>query len=172
MDGQFAFSEEQPSDDAAAEDVWRVLAVDGGEFQRATTFVLSDIELLGGRVELIQAFSCSEAEKLLASYKDIASVMFDAVMESEESGLRLIKYLRDEIDNSHTRVVLLTGEPGLFPAPDVMRDYDINDYWAKSELNPERLLTVLAAAVRGYAQLRAVAKARRGLQRIVDLSNT
>ena len=172
MDGQFAFSEEQHPD-AAVEDVWRVLAVDDdGDFQRATASVLRDIELLGGRVELIQAFSCSEAEKLLASYKDIALVMFDVVMETEEAGLRLIKYLREEIDNSHTRVVLLTGDPDVPPAPDVMRDYDINDYWAKSELNAERLLTVLAAAVRGYAQLRAVAKARRGLQRIVESSNT
>lgn len=68
-------------------------------------------------------------------------------------------------------MVLLTGEPGLAPAHEVMRDYDINDYWAKSELSAERLLTVLTAAVRGYAQLRAVAIARRGLQMIVESSN-
>ena len=47
------------------------------------------------------------------------------------------------LGNRDTRVVLLTGEPGLAPAHEVMRDYDINDYWAKSELSAERLLTVL-----------------------------
>jgi len=98
MDGQFAFSEEQHPD-AAVEDVWRVLAVDDdGDFQRATASVLRDIELLGGRVELIQAFSCSEAEKLLANYKDIALVMFDVVMETEEAGLRGAKaFARDRM---------------------------------------------------------------------------
>lgn len=172
MDGQFAFSEEQHSD-TARDDVWRVLAVDGDDdFQRATAFVCRDIELLGSRVELIQAFSCSEAEQLLANHKDIALVMFDVVMESEDAILRLIRYLREEIDNSHTRVVLLAAEPGRMLAPELMRNYDINDCWSKSELNAERLQNILTAAVRGYAQLRSVAKARRGLQMIIESSNT
>lgn len=125
----------------------------------------------GGRVELVQAFSCREAQMMLAQQQDIALVLLDVVMETEDAGLRLIHSLREVIGNRDARVVLLTGEPGLAPAHEVMRDYDINDYWAKSELCAERLLTVLTAAVRGYAQLRAVATARRGLQMIVESSN-
>lgn len=172
MDGQFAFSEESTFV-TPDETVWRVLAVDrDDDFQRAMAFVFRDIELLGSRVELIQASSCQEAEQILAHHKDIALVMFDVVMESEAAGLRLIKFLREKIENSHTRVVLLAGEPGLLPAPALMRDYDINDCWSKSELDAERLLNILTAAVRAYAQLRTVAKARRGLQMIVESSNT
>lgn len=108
---------------------------------------------------------------ILTQQHDIALVLLDVVMETEDAGLRLIHSLREVIGNRDARVVLLTGEPGLAPAHEVMRDYDINDYWAKSELCAERLLTVLTAAVRGYAQLRAVATARRGLQMIVESSN-
>ena len=170
MDDQFAFSDDLPS--TTSQPVWRVLAVDDdADFQRATAFALSELELLGGRIELIQAFSCREASMLLAKHHDIALVLLDVVMETEDAGLRLIKALREVIGNRETRVVMLTGEPGLAPAHEVMRDYDINDYWTKSELSAERLLTVLTAAVRGYAQLKALASARRGLQMIVESSN-
>lgn len=171
MDEQFAFSDDElPS--PVGQRVWRVLAVDDDvDFQRATAFALSELEVLGGRVELVQAFSCREAQMILAQQHDIALVLLDVVMETEDAGLRLIHSLREVIGNRDARVVLLTGEPGLAPAHEVMRDYDINDYWAKSELCAERLLTVLTAAVRGYAQLRAVATARRGLQMIVESSN-
>lgn len=171
MDEQFAFSDDELTGPVSPR-VWRVLAVDDDvDFQRATAFALSELEVLGGRVELVQAFSCREAQMMLAQQQDIALVLLDVVMETEDAGLRLIHSLREVIGNRDARVVLLTGEPGLAPAHEVMRDYDINDYWAKSELCAERLLTVLTAAVRGYAQLRAVATARRGLQMIVESSN-
>lgn len=171
MDDQFAFSDDDLPG-TASQPVWRVLAVDDdADFQRATAFALSELEVMGGRIELIQAFSCREASMLLAKHHDIALVLLDVVMETEDAGLRLIKALREVIGNRETRVVMLTGEPGLAPAHEVMRDYDINDYWTKSELSAERLLTVLTAAVRGYSQLKAVASARRGLQMIVESSN-
>ncbi|MEK8080317.1 putative bifunctional diguanylate cyclase/phosphodiesterase [Pseudomonas sp. XK-1] len=171
MDDQLAFrADDQPN--SASPAVWRVLAVDDDvDFQRATAFALGELDVLGGRIELLQAFSCREAALLLARERDIALVLLDVVLETEDAGLRLIKALREVIGNSETRVVLLTGEPGRAPAYEVMRDYDINDYWSKSELSAERLLTVLTAAVRGYAQLKAVASARRGLQMIVESSN-
>ncbi|HEX5844048.1 MAG TPA: EAL domain-containing protein [Pseudomonas sp.] len=171
MDDQLAFLDDDlPS--IASRPVWRILAVDDDQdFQRATAFALSELELLGGRIELLQAFSCREASMLLAKQADIALVLLDVVMETEDAGLRLIKALREVIGNSETRVVLLTGEPGRAPAHEVMRDYDINDYWTKSELSAERLLTVLTAGVRGYAQLKTVSSARRGLQMIVESSN-
>ncbi|MFP6847078.1 MAG: EAL domain-containing protein [Pseudomonas sp.] len=170
MDEQLAFSDDLTG--SASQLVWRVLAVDDDiNFQRATAFALGDMAVLGKRIELIQAFSSREASMLLAEYDDIALVLLDVVMETEDAGLRLVKSLREVIGNRETRVVLLTGEPGLAPAHEVMRDYDINDYWTKSELGADRLLTVLTAAVRGYSQLKVVSSARRGLQMIVESSN-
>ncbi|MGE8499619.1 MAG: putative bifunctional diguanylate cyclase/phosphodiesterase [Pseudomonas sp.] len=152
--------------------VWRILAVDDdADFQRATAFGLNGLEVLGGRIELLQAYSYREASRLLAEQQDIALILLDVVMETEDAGLRLVKALRDVIGNAESRVVLLTGEPGMAPVHEVMRDYDINDYWTKSELTAERLLTVLTAAIRSYSQLKAVARARRGLQMIVESSN-
>ncbi|KFX69166.1 hypothetical protein TMS3_0117030 [Pseudomonas taeanensis MS-3] len=171
MDDQLVFLDEAPSS-TSDRLIWRVLAVDDdADFQRATAFALSGLDVLGGCIELHQAFSYREASMLLAKQQDFALVLLDVVMETDDAGLRLVKALREVIGNAETRVVLLTGEPGMAPVQEVMRDYDINDYWTKSELTAERLLTVLTVGVRGYAQLKAVARARRGLQMIVESSN-
>ncbi|SDG08315.1 putative bifunctional diguanylate cyclase/phosphodiesterase [Phytopseudomonas seleniipraecipitans] len=151
---------------------WHILTVDDDAgFQRATAFAISEMEILGRRIEITQAFSNREAAMMLAEQRDFALVLLDVVMETEDAGLRLVKTLREVIGNAEIRIVLLTGEPGMAPVQEVMRDYDINDYWSKSELSAERLRTVLTTGLRSYTQLKATARARRGLQMIVESSN-
>ncbi|MDW3715849.1 MULTISPECIES: EAL domain-containing protein [unclassified Pseudomonas] len=174
MDDQVLFlSDDDDTPTRHSGPAWRVLAVDDDvDFQRATAFALGELEVEGGRIELIQAFSLREAAAILAERRDIAVILLDVVMESEDAGLRLVRTLREVIGNTEARIVMLTGEPGTAPVHEVMRDYDINDYWTKSEMTAERLLTVLTSGIRAFAQLQAVARARRGLQSIVESSNS
>lgn len=51
-----------------------------------------------------------------------------------------------------------------------MRDYDINDYWTKSELSADRLQTILTTNLRSYQQISNIANAKRGLQLIAESS--
>lgn len=171
MDDSVVFSDDEPMADSA-HPAWRVLTVDDDpDFQRATAFAIREMEILGRHVEVQQAFSNREAAMLLAEQQDFALILLDVVMETEDAGLRLVKTLREVIGNAEIRIVLLTGEPGMAPVQSVMRDYDINDYWSKSELSAERLHTVLTAGLRSYSQLKATTRARRGLQMIVESSN-
>ena len=171
MDDQLVFLDDESSGNGSQQ-TWRILTVDDDiGFQRATAFALGEMEVLGRRIEVQQAFSYRDAAMLLAEEQDIALVLLDVVMETEDAGLRLVKTLREVIGNAEIRIVMLTGEPGMAPAQSVMSDYDVNDYWTKSELTAERLRTVLTAGVRSYSQLKATARARRGLQMIVESSN-
>ncbi|XXF06877.1 EAL domain-containing protein [Pseudomonas sp. D1-3] len=171
MDDSVVFSDDETIGDSTHQ-AWRILTVDDDpDFQRATAFAIGEMDILGRRVEIQQAFSNREAAMLLAEQQDFALVLLDVVMETEDAGLRLVKTLREVIGNAEIRIVLLTGEPGMAPVQSVMRDYDINDYWSKSELSAERLRTVLTAGLRSYSQLKATARARRGLQMIVESSN-
>ena len=45
------------------------------------------------------------------------------------------------------RIILRTGEPGQAPERQVIVDYDINDYKAKTELTADKLFTALTAAL-------------------------
>lgn len=149
----------------------KILAVDDdANFQRSTAFALFTLTVLGCKIELTQAFSYAEACQVLAKENDFAIALVDVVMETEDAGLRLVRGIREVLGNEKIRIILLTGQPGMAPIFDVMRNYDINDYWTKSELSADRLQTILTTNLRSYQQISSIANAKRGLQLIAESS--
>lgn len=133
---------------------WRVLVVDDdGEVHQATRFALNDKTILGRPLSLMHAYSATEAEQLLQQYNDIAVVLLDVVMESEDSGLNLISLIRQELNYQPLRIILRTGQPGMAPEENLVAHYDIHDYMLKSEVSHARLSTSLTTAIRAYQQL-------------------
>ena len=87
-----------------------------------------------------------------APHPDIAVILLDVVMETDDAGLELVDFIRSELKNETVRIILRTGQPGQAPERRVIVDYDINDYKAKTELTADKLFT---DADRGAAQLPA-----------------
>jgi diguanylate cyclase (GGDEF)-like protein len=105
---------------------------------------------------------------VLAHERDVAVILLDVVMETEQAGLDIVQRIRGELGMVHARIVLHTGQPGHAPEIDTIRRYDINDYKTKGELTRARLYVALTAAVRSYGQLRRIEAGRRGLEQIVE----
>jgi diguanylate cyclase (GGDEF)-like protein/PAS domain S-box-containing protein len=148
---------------------WRVLVVDDDiEVHVATRLALSDVTYLGRPLELISVHSGHEARRLLPKLDDIAIILLDVVMETDDAGLRLVHHIRDEMGWHETRIVLRTGQPGVAPERDVILRYDINDYKAKSELTDSRLFTTVVTALRSYRHLRNLEESRSGLRKVID----
>ncbi len=67
-----------------------------------------------------------------------------------------------------------TGQPGQAPEEDVIVNYDINDYKAKSELDSRKLMTsvywhcVLTATLWNEQARRAQLNHREGLERVLE----
>jgi diguanylate cyclase (GGDEF)-like protein len=142
----------RPKDDLAP---WTLLIVDDDpEVHAVTRLMLTHSRIEGRPVVLLHAHSATEAKPLLASHPDIALVLLDVVMETENAGLDLAQYIRDQAGNDAVRIVLRTGQPGQAPAHDVVARYNIDDYVAKAELTFERLQILVTTALRTYAQLR------------------
>lgn len=156
---------------------WRVLVVDDdGEVHQATRYALEGVRLLGRSLTLTHAYSAAEAEQLLRQMPDIAVVLLDVVMESDDSGLCLIDLIRDQLDYRCLRIILRTGQPGTAPEATLVARYDIHDYMLKTDVSRERLITSLTTAVRTYQQLanmalmeRQLASAVRAVDRCLDL---
>lgn len=156
---------------------WRVLVVDDdGEVHQATRYALEGRLLLGRSINLIHAYSAAEAEELLRQMPDIAVVLLDVVMESDDSGLCLIDLIRDQLNYRCLRIILRTGQPGTAPESTLVARYDIHDYMLKTDVSHERLVTSLTTAVRTYQQLanmalmeRQLASAVRAVDRCLDL---
>lgn len=156
---------------ALATEGWRVLIVDDdADVHQSTEFALANTPILGRPLSFLHAYSAAEAHRLLAGSTDIAVILLDVVMEREDSGLQLVRVIREELGLQEARIILRTGQPGYAPELDAIRDYDINDYKTKSELSRNRLYASLTAAIRGYEQIHAINASRRGLDMIVRAS--
>ncbi|HRF43448.1 MAG TPA: EAL domain-containing protein [Candidatus Competibacteraceae bacterium] len=147
---------------------WKILVVDDDhEVHNTTQFVLRDQYVFGRPLCLLHAYSGLEAHKHLREHPDIAVALLDVVMETEQAGLDLVEYIRDELKLTECRIILRTGQPGYAPELAVIHEYDINDYRTKAELTHTRLISTVSAALRSYQQLYAIAQNRRGLELIV-----
>jgi len=151
---------------------WRILIVDDDEdVHQATVFALRDAKILGCGLEFLHAYNSVSALELLRRTSNIAVILLDVVMETEDAGLAMIGKIRGELAMSSTRIILRTGQPGYAPDIDAITRYDINDYKTKAELNRSRLFTALTAAIRSYDQITRLDASRRGLELIVDSAN-
>ncbi|MBF0094322.1 MAG: diguanylate cyclase [Alphaproteobacteria bacterium] len=172
--GLFAPKEDvsAPGTGGRAGDGWKVLVVDDDEgIHSVTRLILAKVSYLGRRIALLHAYSAREAREMLTREPDVAVILLDVVMETDDAGLLLVHHIRRELGNRMVRIILRTGQPGQAPEERVIVDYDINDYREKTELTSQKLTTSLISALRSYQDIMAVEALRAGLQRIIDTSN-
>jgi len=152
---------------------WRLLIVDDEEeIHSITKMILSKIKYKDNHIEFLDAYSAKEAEKILKNETDIAVILLDVVMETDEAGLELVKTIREQIKNKAVRIILRTGQPGHAPEERVIIDYDINDYKSKNELTARNLLTTVIASLRAYESIRSLERNRIGLEKIIDSTDS
>lgn len=152
---------------------WPILVVDDDpQVHAMTSVLLRDFDFEGRPFEVVGALSAAEAKAVLAERPDLPVALLDVVMETEDAGLRLVRHIRDDLDNRRMRIVLRTGQPGQAPERDVIVAYDINDYKAKSELTAQRLFTTLVSALRAWRDIVTIERNRQGLERILTASTS
>jgi diguanylate cyclase (GGDEF)-like protein len=154
-----------------ARQAWRVMIVDDDEdVHSTTTFALGNVDMQHRALEFVHAYSAAQARDMLQQEQDIAVILLDVVMEQEDAGLHLVRYIRETLKLAEVRIILRTGQPGYAPEIEAIRHYDINDYKTKSELTRIKLYTTVAAAIRSYDQIRTISTGRRGLNHVVQAS--
>ncbi|WP_348770886.1 diguanylate cyclase [Niveispirillum sp. SYP-B3756] len=151
---------------------WRVLIVDDDEeVHSVTRYALRKVNFRNRPLELISAFSAAQALTILKAQPDMALVLLDVVMETDDAGLRLVRAIRDDLGNHTVRLILRTGQPGQAPEERVIVDYDVNDYKAKTELTAQKLFTTVIAALRAFDDIVAIETNRHSLRRMIALDD-
>jgi CheY-like chemotaxis protein len=152
---------------------WRLLIVDDeADVHSVTRLILAKTLFKDRPIELLSAYSAEQAEQILRTEKDIAVILLDVVMETDDAGLKLVHTIRHQLSNRAVRLILRTGQPGQAPEEQVIVDYDINDYKAKSELTAQKLFTTIIAALRSYDTIVSLEKIRIGLEKILNSSDS
>jgi CheY-like chemotaxis protein len=145
--------------------VWKILVVDDEPaIHQVTKLALRNLSVLGRPSQLINALSAKDARDQLARHPDIAVVLLDVVMETEDAGLEFIKHIRQQAGNTLIRIILRTGQPGQAPERQVMVDYDINDYKEKTELTASKLFTTVMSSIRTFGHLQTMESWRRAVE--------
>ncbi|WP_376958429.1 response regulator [Azospirillum sp. A26] len=136
---------------------WVILVVDDeSDVHSMTGLLLADVAFQRRRLDLVSCFTAADARTVLESRHDIAVILLDVVMEEDDSGLKLVRWIRDGLGNRDVRIILRTGQPGQAPQRDVIVDYDINDYKPKADLSAESLFTAVIAALRAFDQIQSI----------------
>lgn len=171
-EGEFiAIVDHPPEEVQSRTPPWKVAIIDDDSaVHDGTRFALQNFRLNGRGLAFLSAASAAAGRTLLRDEPDVAVILLDVVMESDEAGLELVDFVRRELGNDTVRIILRTGQPGHAPEQRVVIEYDINDYKAKTELTAEKLFTTMTAALRSFEQLQRETRLRQGLEVIVGAS--
>ena len=166
------FADDEPvASEPPGQRLWKLLIVDDDpEVHEVTRLALAGLRLDGNSLDILSVHSATAAKVMLQRHPDIAVVLLDVVMESEDAGLELVQQIRGELGNSRVRIVLRTGQPGHAPEQRVMLDYDINDYRDKTEVTAQRLITTVIGALRSYRDMCTIESHKAGLEQVVRSS--
>lgn len=133
---------------------WKILIVDDEvEIHNITKLALSDVTFEDRSLTFLSAYSAAEAQSIMQANADIAIVLLDVVMETDDAGLQLINYIREDLDNFTTRIILRTGQPGHAPEDMVAVNYGIDDYKTKTELTARKLFISIITGLRTFSTI-------------------
>ena len=167
MDDTLMFAAEDEGS-AQHQGSWKLMIVDDEpEVHAVTRLALADLRFQGKALSFVSAYSGAEARQLILEHADTAIVLLDVVMESDDAGLQVARFIREQAGNSFCRIILRTGQPGQAPERQVILDYDINDYKAKTELTATKLFTAIIASLRAYRDIMLLERNRQGLEKIL-----
>lgn len=130
---------------------WQILIVDDDDQVHAVTrLVLRHVQFRDRPFKLISAGSASDALLVIKNEPDLALALVDVVMETKTAGLDLVRQIRDKLKNRSIRLIMRTGQPGHAPEQNVVIDYEIDAYMAKTEISSQKLVTAIIASLRAY----------------------
>ncbi|MGC6417825.1 MAG: sensor histidine kinase [Bradymonadia bacterium] len=133
---------------------WELLVVDDdASVLTVTKMALREFKVGGRSTTVHVASSFKEAQDFLSEHGAVAVVVTDVVMETDQAGLDLVSWARQEPRFDAMRLVIRTGEPGSAPPERVLNELDINDYWPKTEITPHRMRTILTGLIRSYRDI-------------------
>lgn len=150
-------------------DSWKILVVDTEKsVHEQTRDDLESLKFQGRVVEILDAFSPSEALEILEKEGNVAVALIDATVEDRfQSGLQLVQAIRHDLQDRLLRIILRTGSKESFPREQVLVDYDINDFKDRDKLDPGKLRAAVITAFRSYRDLSTITMLNHSLEKKV-----
>jgi len=107
------YKEDLQNNDDFSSSKWKLLIVDDEEeVHNVTKLALQDLIYKRRPINFLHAYTEKQAIEILKENADISLILLDIVMEEDNSGLKIIDYIRNVMKNIFVRIVIRTGQPG------------------------------------------------------------
>ena len=150
---------------------WQVLVADRDADVHAAAAAALEGRVLSGRaLSVLHAWSAEEARTVLSRERGMAVLMLDQTLGDPAAWLDLATFIRSTAGLADTRIVLRTDTAD-WPPLDTLLRCDVSDSRDKAELAGERLVTIVASAIRCREQLLTIEANRHDqglLKRLTD----
>ncbi|WP_374512343.1 hypothetical protein [Niveibacterium sp.] len=129
---------------------WVVLVVDDdADVHAVTRMALHHFLFMGRPLQLVDCFSAREALAILPTLPDLALILLDVVMESEDAGTRLARTIRATPRYDHVQIIIRTAAGG-YGGRGAFRDIPIHAFVWQSEVSKTRLESLVSSALAAY----------------------
>jgi len=150
---------------------WKLFIVDDDkDIHEITKLALKDLKFKDKSISFVSAYSAREAIAYLKENPLFAIVLLDIGMETNDAGLDVATFIREQLKDNLTRIIIRTGQPGDVPEQDIIDNYDINDYKSKTELTVEKLFTSIRTAIAQYDQINELANLNQDLEKRIEIA--
>ena len=151
---------------------WRVLLIStDSQLHASIGYTLNNATIINRSIEFLHANSSAEAKTILCATPDIAVVILDVDMESDQAALRLVHCIRHDLQYSDVRIILHTAQTDYKPNEIIIRDHEINDYRVKAELTSTNLYITMTSAIRSFSQICTIKANHMSLEKIVQANS-
>ena len=153
------------------EESWKLFIVDDDkDIHEITKLALRDLKFKNKPISFVSAYSAQEAIAYLQENPQFAIVLLDIGMETNDAGLDVASFIREQLKDDLTRIIIRTGQPGDVPEQDIIDNYDINDYKSKTELTLEKLFISIRTAIAQYDQINELANLNKDLEKRIEIA--
>jgi len=171
MSDMMVFADETTTTDETDESSWKLFIVDDDkDIHDITKLALKDLRFKNKTISFESAYSAKEAIEKLKQYPKFAIVLLDIGMETSDAGLDVASFIRQQLHDDLTRIIIRTGQPGDTPERDIIDNYDINDFKSKTELTVERLFSTIRTAIAQYDQINELAELNNDLEERIQIA--
>ncbi|MDF1881483.1 hybrid sensor histidine kinase/response regulator [Sulfurimonas sp. MAG313] len=168
LDKMVFASERNPSTQTHL-DTWKLFIVDDdADIHEITKLALKDLKFKDKYIDCESAYSAKEAIQKLKADSGFAIVLLDVEMETSDAGLEVANFIREQLQDKITRIIIRTGQPGDVPQRDIIDHYDINDFKSKTDLTIEKLFTTIRTAIAQYDQIHELASLNEDLEKRIQ----
>lgn len=150
-DDDFLMLTDDEVDEHGAHADWHILVVDDDpDVHAATEFSLAGARVGDRPLRFTHAHSAAEAIAALEQHTDVDLLLLDMVMEQQDSGLEVARWIR-EVAQRHgiPTIVLRSGQPGMLTHETVLQNPYIDSFIEKQHATRAVLLKLLSEKLLG-----------------------